>query len=108
MIILLEEHPAQHVGAAEVVLRHQRRTVAKVEAGGIALRDEALADLEHGNAAVRIDADEELGSPRLTLQYVIFPPLDRNPEQSRRQPDLVAVSGLGIFVEDQLHCRKTM
>ena len=62
VIILLEEHPAQHVGAVEAVVGDQRRAVGEIEAGGVALRDEAVADLEHRDAAVRIDVGEEFAA----------------------------------------------
>ncbi len=101
VIILLPRHPAQHVSPLEPVLGDQRRAVGEIEAGCVALREEPLADLQHRDAPVGVDPGEELRRPRLALHDVIFAPLDRNAEQRRGQPYLVAIARLGIFVEDQ-------
>ena len=41
--------------------------VGEIEAGGIALRQEPVADLEHRDAAIGVDVGEEFGGPRLAL-----------------------------------------
>src|SRR5205085_2790743 len=58
-------------------------------------------DLEHRNTAVRIDLGEKLGRARFTFHDVIFASLNRHAGQRRGKPHLVAISGRGIFVEDQ-------
>ena len=63
--------------------RDQRRPLGDIIAGGVALRDEPVADLEHRDAPVRVDVGEELRRPRLALHDVIFAPVER---LARRAP----------------------
>ena len=49
MIILLPEHPTQHVGLVEMTIRDQLRSIGQVEADRVAFRQEAIAVLKHRN-----------------------------------------------------------
>src|SRR4029079_18995758 len=70
--------------------------------GGVAFGDEAVADLEHRDSAVRVDLAKEARRPRLAFGDVIFAALERNFQKRRGQPHLVAIPRRRIFVEDRL------
>ena len=112
VIILFEEHPAQHVGLREAILRDQVRAMGEIPAGSVALGQKAraggVADLEHRDAPVGVHLGEKLGRPRLALHDVIGAGRQRQAEQRGGEPDLVAVPAAGIFVEGQRlsHCRR--
>ena len=61
----------------------------------------AVTDLEHRNAAVRVDVGEKIGRARFALRNVIFAPVEVLADECRRQPDLVAIAGRRIFVKNQ-------
>ena len=100
VIILLPEHPAQHVGALEAALGYERRSVGQEEAGGVAFGKENIAVLKHRDAAVGIDVRQEFRRARLALHHVIAAKLQRQAEVGGGQPDLVAIARARILVED--------
>src|SRR5829696_2108890 len=99
--VLLEEHPAQHVGSFEPVDRHEVGTVRQIEASRIALRNEAVPDLEHWNPAVGIDVGQELWGSGLALLDVVLTALEGNAEMCGGEPHLVAISRGPVFVEEK-------
>ena len=60
VIILLPEHPAQHVGAVEPVGGDQRRAVGEIEAGGVAFGQELSPTWSTGMRPLALTVGEEL------------------------------------------------
>src|SRR5689334_2719245 len=101
MVVLLPRHPAQHVGMVEAIARHEARAVGDIISGGVTLRDEAISDLKHGDAAVCVHGREELRCAGFALQEIVLPPLERDAGKRCGKPDLVAVPGQRIFVKHE-------
>ena len=103
--VLLEEHPLEHLGAREAVVGEERRPVGEVEEDGAGLgQPAAVLELEHGDAAVRIDR-EEFRRAGLALEDVLLDQPERAAELRQQQPDLVAVSRRQVVVQRQ-HVRR--
>src|SRR5207249_11666644 len=60
----------------------------------------AVLELEHGDAAVRVDG-EEFRRAGLALEDVLLDQAERSAELRQQQPDLVAVSRRQVVVQRQ-------
>ena len=103
VVVLFEEHPAQHVGLGKAALRDQSRIRGKVPARRIAFGQEAarsaVSDLQHRDPAIGINPLEEFGRARFALHDVVLAGSERQAEQSRGELDLVAIAAARVFVE---------
>src|SRR5262245_26036370 len=97
--VLLEEHPLQHLRAAERCRRHEARILGQVPEDGVRLGQEgAVVELQGRDAAVWVLL-QEFRRARLTLVDVDLGPLVLLPELRQQQPDLVAVAGIQVVEE---------
>ena len=69
--------------ALEPVAGDKVAAIGEIAAGGVALGQEIIADLQHRNTAVGVDLAEKGGRARLAGQDVIAAPLQRNAEMRR-------------------------
>src|SRR5205809_1292125 len=97
--VLLEEHPAQHVGAREALGGEEGCPLGQVEEDRVRLGEvAAVVELEDRDAPVRIQG-EEIGRARLALRYVLLDQGEAVAELREEEADLVAVTGRQVVVE---------
>src|SRR5947199_8570068 len=99
MAVLLEEHPAQHVGAREALLGQEGRALGQIEQDRVRLGQvAAVVELEDRNAPVRVDG-KELRRARRALRDVLLDQREAVAELREEEADLVAVAGGQVVVE---------
>ena len=104
VIVLLEEHPLEYVGAGQALTRPVGRALGQVIQDRIRLRQvHAGFDLQRGYAPDRIHG-KEIGCARLALQYIDFAPLVGQSQVIQQHLYLDAVAGSGHAV-DLVHGR---
>src|SRR5688572_1962254 len=97
--VLLEEHPLQHLRAAELRGRHEARTFGQVPHDGVGFEQVgAVVQLEGRDAPVGI-ALEEFRGACLALVDVDLGPLVLHAELRQQQADLEAVAGIQVVEE---------
>ena len=97
--VLLEEHPLQHLRAAEPVAGHERRPLGQVPEDRVRLGEvRAVVELERRDAAVRV-ALQELRLARCAGVDVDLGPAVVEAELREQQPGLVAVARIEIVEE---------
>src|SRR5206468_6408046 len=101
--VLLEEHPAQYVGAREAFLGEEGRPVGQIEEDRVRLGEvAAVVELEDRDAPVRVQG-EELRRAGLALRDVLLDQREAVAELREEEADLVAVARRQVVVE--LHRR---
>ena len=102
MVVLLEEHPLEHLGALVPVARNEARALAEVpeDRAGLGERAAVVED-EGGDPEGRVQLTEELGPVR-AIRDVDCAPLERKAEMGKKQPHLVAVARDGAVVQEHL------
>ena len=100
VVVLLEEHPLQHLCPLVGVVRDEARALAEKpeDRAGLAERP-AVVEHERRHAQRRVEPAEHL-RPVGAVDDVERPPLVRDPEVREQQPNLVAVAGDRAVVEE--------
>ena len=99
--VLLEEHPAQHLGARPGVVGQERRAVGQVLEDRAGLRQEAaVLGLEHQDSAVRV-LGQKRRRARFALHDVELDELEGLAQQVQQQPRLAAVARVEIVVQPE-------
>jgi hypothetical protein len=99
VLVLLEEHPLEHLGPLEPVVGNERRALAEVPEDRPRLAERpAVVEDERGDPQGGVQVAEHL-LPVRAVDDVHRPPLVRDPEVGQEQPDLVAVARDRAVVE---------
>src|SRR5438874_452635 len=99
-VVLLEEHPLQHLRPLVWILGHEARSVAEVPEDRARLAERAtVVEHERRHPQRGVEPAEHIASVR-TVDHVQGATLVRDPEESEEQANLVAVARDRVFVED--------
>ena len=103
VVVLLPEHPAQHVGAVPAVRPGSARCLRRDTSRRRCFRaGSGSPTCSTGMRPLALTSARNSRRPRLAAHDVVVAPLERQAEQRRGQPDLVAVAAARILVKDQL------
>ena len=93
VLVLLPEHPAQHGGALEGVLRHEARALAQPAQDRVRFRQQPpVVQLQHRRLA-KGQPPRRLGRRQRLGQIFDIHDLAIAPQQRQGQPNLVTVAG---------------
>ncbi len=103
VVVLLEEHPLEHLRALVSIVGHEPRAVGEVPEDCARLGEGAAVVQDQGrNTERRVLPAEQLGPVR-TVGNVHVPALVRDPEVRKEQPNLVAVARDRAVVQEHLY-----